>query len=768
MLDGISITDPYSGGQAIEVENEMIQELQLISGTFNAEYGHAMSGIVEVVSKEGGSKLGANMSLYFGDYLSDHTDIFRGIDHIDPFAIKNYQFSLNGPLFTKKLNFYTTARYYNNDGWIMGLRRFMPRDSSSFQAADPDDWYIEESGDSALVSMNFYVKKSFQNKITFNPFPKIKLSWNLLWDDVRYRNLESPRDKFNVKVEEHLFQLNPEGGLKKYQTGMTNILRLNHTLSSNTFYTLKLSLTHNDYDHYVYSDPFDSLGCNQNPSDTIGYVHPDRLKDAQQYAFYTGGTNMEHFTRSSNYNVTKFDLTSQINRLNQIKAGFEIKNYRLKLNEYIVIPRKSKGFEEDKPFKPDIPDIHSLYHNRYNKKPRELSCYIQDKVELNDIIFNIGVRYDYFDPDAIIPTDLRDPSNTKYYNVDFGTYQERIEAVEWDSVSAIIDSVDILGNPWTYKYRKTKSKHQLSPRIGFSFPITDRGILHFSHGYFFQIPSFQYLYVNPEFELAEEDISTLMGNADLKPQQTIIYEVGFQQQFGEDIGVDVTGFYKDIRNLLGAEIYQLYTGLRYARFANIDYGNTRGFTISMNKRHSYGFSGSLSYTFQIAEGNASDPQATFEDANSTPPLESEIQVVSLDWDQRHTLNFTVALGSANNWGVGLVGQIGSGLPYTPALRNVRTKFENSERKRATVNFDLRAEKKFRIGPLKLSVFCKIYNLLDNKNELNVYSDTGRAGYTLQKLYAFSVQGVNTVDEYFNRPDFYSEPRRIVLGLSAEY
>jgi len=767
MLDGISITDPYSGGQAIEVENEMIQELQLISGTFNAEYGQAMSGIVEIVSKEGGIKTGGNISTYFGDYYSTHTDFFRAIDDYDPLAIVNYQFSLHGPLYFKNLTFFTTGRYYDNDGWIMGLRRFMPRDSSSFQEADPDNWYIEESGDSSILPMNNYKKITLQGKITFTPIHNIKLSWNTLWNDVRYRDLDSPTSKYGVY--EHLFQLNPDGGLNRFQTGISNIFQLNYTLSSKAFFTIKYSSTKNCYKHYVYSDPCDSLGYAQNPSDSIGYVDPDRLKDAQQYAFYTGGTNMEHFKRSSRYNLIKFDITSQINRLNQVKVGFELKKHHLKLNEFYIIPRKSSGFEEDKPFKPDIPFLNSIYHNEYDKKPVEFACYLQDKVELSDIIFNLGVRYDYFEPDAIFPADLRDPSNSKYYIVNFGSYQDRVEAKTYSGDrAAILDSADVLGNPWKYKYKKAKTKHQFSPRLGFSFPITDKGAMHFSHGYFFQMPSFQYLYVNPEFELAEEDISTLMGNGNLNPQQTIIYEVGLQQQFGEDVGIDITGFYKDIRNLLGAEIHQLYTGLRYARFANIDYGNTRGFTLSVSKRRSYGFSGSMSYTFQIAEGNASDPKAAFEDASSNPPVESEIQVVSLDWDQRHTMNFNFSLGAANNWSIGFIGRIGSGLPYTPALRNVRTKFENSERKKTTSCFDLRAEKEFRFGPVNLSLFCKVYNLFDIKNELIVYSDTGRSGYTLQKLYAFSVQGVNTVDEYFNRPDFYSEPRRVVIGTLLEF
>ncbi|HIB05750.1 MAG TPA: TonB-dependent receptor, partial [Candidatus Marinimicrobia bacterium] len=52
MVDGITVTDPYNSGIAVEIENNAIQELQFISGTFNAEYGQAMSAIVNIVTKD--------------------------------------------------------------------------------------------------------------------------------------------------------------------------------------------------------------------------------------------------------------------------------------------------------------------------------------------------------------------------------------------------------------------------------------------------------------------------------------------------------------------------------------------------------------------------------------------------------------------------------------------------------------------------------------------------------------------------------------------
>lgn len=76
LIDGVSVTDPFSGNIALEVENAGVQELQVISGTYNAEYGQAMSGIVEIATKDGGKKFSGNISMYAGDYVSSHTDVF--------------------------------------------------------------------------------------------------------------------------------------------------------------------------------------------------------------------------------------------------------------------------------------------------------------------------------------------------------------------------------------------------------------------------------------------------------------------------------------------------------------------------------------------------------------------------------------------------------------------------------------------------------------------------------------------------------------------
>ena len=158
----------------------------------------------------------------------------------------------------------------------------------------------------------------------------------------------------------------------------------------------------------------------------------------------------------------------------------------------------------------------------------------------------------------------------------------------------------------------------------------------------------------------------------------------------------------------------------------------------------------------------------FYNNQADPPKKSNIQVVPLNWDQRHTVNISVSYNHPRFIGVGLIGQFQSGLPYTPAIQNMESTFENSGRKPFNYNVDLRIFRKFTIWNIKYGFFVKVYNLFDRKNEIDVYSDTGRAGYSLVSQYIGERRGhVNTLEEWLIRQDYYAEPRKIFLGFDIE-
>jgi outer membrane receptor for ferrienterochelin and colicin len=261
-----------------------------------------------------------------------------------------------------------------------------------------------------------------------------------------------------------------------------------------------------------------------------------------------------------------------------------------------------------------------------------------------NLIVNLGIRFDYFEPDGKI---LSDPTDPDIYR------PRRPENIE-----------KTIEERRTYWYKDATPKFQLSPRIGFSFPITDMGVFHFSYGHFLQTPRYSLLYHNPEykFEYGTSNLG-IAGNPDLKPEQTISGEVGLQQAIAENVVIDVTAYFRDIRNLTGTradEIY-LYGGAgKYSQYVNSDFGFVKGVVFTLDKRYSNNWSAKIDYTLQSAKGNASDPNATRNQLASGE--QPEVQLVPLDWDQTHTLNISINYSSDNNWGGSVLFRYGSGLP----------------------------------------------------------------------------------------------------------
>lgn len=704
MVDGISVMDEYSGLPSVAVENNAIEEISLVSGAFNAEYGKAMSGVVNIVTREGGASWDYSARSYLGDYLSGNSPVFMNINSVNPLSSYNLELNAGGPL-PLGFRIFTSARYYYNEGWLYGRRDFIPSDSTDLNSPDPANWYIRQSGDSAIVPMNDSRRISYNAKLS-RRFGAVKLSYRLLWNRADYSEYF------------HQFKYTPDGNYRQFQQGLAQTLNMNFSISKKAFGEVNIGWRDNNYRYSVFEDPLDSR-----------YVHPNRL-NIPEYRFFTGGTGMYYLKRRTQTYSLNSSLSWQVNSTHLLKAGFEVEQHNLYLREFFIRPARDANGLEIRPFKPEIPPTTDLGSNEYDRSPLEASAFIQDKIELQSVVINAGLRFDYFDANSNIPVNPGDPKD----------------------------------GPKT----RASAKYLLSPRLGLAYPLTADGILHFSFGQFFQMPQYRYLYANPGFKVAPGALRTTMGNSDLKPQQTTIYELGFQQQFAPDLAGDFTLYVKDIRNLIGQEFFRLDNDVssKYVRYTNRDFGRVSGISMFLEKRMTSFWGATLNYTYQLARGNASDPNALFFDLLANPPRQSPKRLVNLNWDQRHTLNGTLTVGDPGVWNISLIGSYGSGLPYTPSLQNQRTSFENSGRKPATLNFDLRATYGFSFMGKTLSLYALVYNVFDRLNEKFVYEDTGRAGYTLQGQFVGNT-GLYSKEDYLNRPDFYSEPRRIVIGLQLQ-
>lgn len=771
MVDGIPVTDVFDGALGVELEKSSILELQIVTGTFNAEYGEAMSGIVNIITKTGGKNLHGSLTFYAGDYNSGDTELFMNLDDLNPVENYNIQGSLSGPLplTSDKFRFYANARSFSSQGYLYGARSIV----NLLDNTDPADIQIDtvevgdpilsdlrefqlaqniEDGrillfhlripDSLIRPMNWEEKTSFQGKLSYRPMQNTNIHLNYIFN------------KRDFQDYDHFYRLNTNGNVNKFDRGNTITLSLNQAVSSKTFYTIKVSRFQSEFQEYLFEDPLDSR-----------YKDPILL-NSESFAFNISGTNLHHFYRKTVTDLLKADLTSQVNLKNEVKFGFEIKQHSLSLDDFTIVaaidPITGTTIE---PFEPDVLERSTPNHLMYDESPVQYSGYLQDKIEHENMIVNIGIRLDHFNSNG---RKLVDESNPNVYNPFSDWLRDGSDSI-WVNKNDV--SLEERQKIW---YKDVSSQTNISPRLGIAFPITDKGVIHFSYGHFLQIPQFRFLYDKPEWKLTESaGLQGPYGNAALKPERTVKYEIGLQQQVFDNYSVELSGYFKDIRDWVsGGEVPKSTTvaGIAWTEYINNDYANVRGFSTVIQRRLINNFGFNVDYNFQIAEGSNSDADAQFFALlNNGDPAK---RLSPLDWDQTHSLNGSLFFGG-KQWSVSFLGQYGSGLPYSPFIevstrtgRDVATSLpRNSRTKPQTFNLDMQAHRTFSFGAVGGKIFLRVFNVFDRRNALNVFGDTGLPDITLNVAnIQESTLRLNTIGQWHNFPTNYSVPRNIQWGV----
>jgi outer membrane receptor for ferrienterochelin and colicin len=714
-VNGISITDPYDNSRGVDIDNSSIQELQVISGTFNAEYGNAMSGIVNTVTKEGGKEYHGSVNIYSSDYVSNFTSFFTNINHYNPVTNYNYQGNLSGsiPYTDNMITFFVNGRYVYDEGDLYGLDKFNTNGSTA---------------DGHPVPMNWSKRSLAQANIAYQFIPGVKINTEFLFSKDNYQDYDQ-----NFKWE-------PGGNSFKFAKSYDGTVSLNHVLSSRTFYTLRANYFFKNFNQYLYANPSDP-----------GYMHPDSLNTIG-YAFHDKGTDLHRFFRETQSITGKLDFSSQVTDNHLVQFGVEGKSHHLSFDDYNLEPLQINGVPVV-PFVPHIPDVTSINRNKYDAKPIEFSSYLQDKIEYKDVIINLGLRLDYFNSKGKVLIDPQDPNI--YAPLRLG-----------------LDTLT-LAQREPYFYKNTTGKWQLSPRFGIAYPISANGVIHFSYGHFLQVPTFQYLFNGGTYKVPQTgSVNTPFGNPDLQPQKTIMYEIGFRQQFMDEFVVDATGFYRDVRDWITAGgIISTSTGVTYSVYTNKDYENVRGITINLSKRFSNHYSIDFNYTYQVVEGSNSNPDDAY---NAFINNQSPVLFLSpLSWDQRHNLNLNILVGD-KDWNVSLLFKYGTGLPYTPSItqatsdRGLSTGFNpNSLSRPPQFDVDLYANKTFDLVGIHLTAYLKVFNLFDARNVVNVFTDSGAPDYTTQVI-AEDPARPNTVAQYLKDPTRYAAPRLVQTGIEFSF
>ena len=764
-LNGLSLNDPYGNSRAVGLASNAVQEASVSTGTFSAEFGNALSGVVNYVTKEGPSDYTFSLRAYGGDYVTSRTNLFTNLDKVDALNRGRVEGTFGGPIpITESTRFFFSGIYENFKGSYYGYRLYNPSDSyltpdnfkgSDERYGDATGAYVFNpfnknstglpTGDKQYVAMDPNNTLNLQFNISQKLTPVLKLKYEIVYDKAKSKSFD----------RSYLF--NPDGVSWDYSRGIIHTLDLTHTLNDNTFYTLKGSYATNKAGSYLYSDPNDSRYLPSFYRKTIGNT-----------TYYAGGTDNDIAKRQTSTYSVKGDLVSQMFGVHEVKAGFEFRKHNVKRSGFTLDFYKSKdigGVSTYTSLSVNVVLYDSaltIYRGNiqsvstYNKNPIQGSAYILDKMELaKTLILNIGFRYEFFDAASNYNYDMS-KDLTESQSGFMNTYLKPVEV-----------------------------KHMFSPRFSVSYPITDRGVIRFSYGHFYQIGSLSSLYANDVRWVPNISTIPTFGNPNVNPQKSIQYEIGLQQQLTDDFKFDLTGYYKDVRDYIFTQTVYTEKARQYRILTNLAYSNVRGITLSFLKRRSPDgmFAATLDYTFQIAEGNRTEPTEDlfFSEAAGK---QTETFLVPLSFDRSHLINGTFSFSDPKSWSLGVIYNIQAGTPYTvvlpPSLSTI-TYEQSSASKPMQWEVDLKFEKFFSIGSLHYSVFINVNNVFDTQNERYVYASSGKALSNVeQELNAHQFDDLRTrisrgdpgmidlsnLDRYYSqRSENVNKPREVRLGFS---
>ena len=454
--------------------------------------------------------------------------------------------------------------------------------------------------------MSWSDQSTYQAKLSLRITPKMRLGYNRMHSDTR------------SQAYSHAYRWNPDGRPFSFNTRVGDIARVDMSFNQSTFANFMFSKAVNHFRTHLSDNPnyyeiIDNIDYASDWGyamlDTFLYDTDPRIDDyATGNNFEVGGNYMGIYNRMSDVRTLKAEITSQLSPFTKLKWVLNIGAQKSSLMISLFCRRHTRAmhllFYSLRIIQSTTPsNLGSILTKQVMENGDttwtgnslmveiQLNCLLfQDKMEADDMVVNVGIRYDYFDSQFWVLNDPEDPNYlsplkpiNKWEDID-GDGQISDEEMKYSNLKS--DSDRLSSNANGEPGLKADPKTQISPRFALAFPITDKGYLHFSYGHFFQNPSFSYIYDNPEFEVpAASGVNSTMGNANMEPQRTTQYEVGFSQQFGRDIGLEITGYYKDIRNLNATEIKNSFiAGDRYGMYVNKDHANSKGLTLALSKR----------------------------------------------------------------------------------------------------------------------------------------------------------------------------------------
>lgn len=734
-IDGMYILNPFYGSKytGTELNDFTIEQVDIKTGVFDAEYGGAMSSMINIITRDGGdqisgqvrlmtSNLGTignllnedinpesnpNLTFQQQDYLRDYREITGGIGGPVPFTNNKVRFLSTGHKRSKAYSVYKFDDQVYNSG--------EPVDSENNTFLNKLDtiagWH----------QMGFYHSWDIYNKLSWriNNAMKVNMSfWNI-------ENVFRSANLANIA-----YQYYENGRNIVTQSSDRQTLTFNHQVSKNTFYDVRFSR--------FFQKMF--IGVTDDGSKDGRYLNPDEydrpnLDDDYDnnpfwYEYYVNGHDRYYHTNFAETYEGFVDLLSQLTKHHQLKAGASYRQHTIMIDEiqlpWLVIP----------------------YAEKYTRHPEEASLYIQDMMEYDYMTIRLGLRLEMLNAHDVYWVDPWEP-----WNLDSPNLTKEISNSKWE--------------------------YNLSPRLGFSHVITDNATFTFGYGQFTQTPTYRNKYINPISSAdTTRDVKTyspLVGNANLIMEHVTAYEFGLNVGISDNTIIQLIGWSKEYSDLSSTERVPQFP-YSFTTTLNTDYSTARGVDVVI-RHNGVNYRMELQYTNSRATANRKDPWEGYRETDT--PRTMPKREILMSYDRTHDLSFSYFHMFPKKAGIDLFGikpfertkinvmfLARSGEPYTPIVGNVAGE-TNSERGPWNLTANLNYRKFFNVFGMDVVFGVLVQNLFDWKNPIDIYATTGKAdnpGARINELIGLGYYSRTLWDE----PYRYSRRRQVDFSLEFQF
>lgn len=743
MVDGLSLNDERMHNPYMAVSLGAVEEIQVQTGGFNAEYGQARSGVVNIVTREGDrSRYTGSVNIRYSPPAPKHF----GISVYDRYSYFNRPFFDPAVCWTGTSSgawdAYMQNQYYKFEGWNQVSQTTLQDDDPTNDltpaaAQRVFEWYHRRQGD--IKKPDYTIDLGFGGPVPFlkgrlgNPrfylshyrlremfvIPLSREAWDENHTQLKLTMDVNPAMKLMLtglygeeySVSPYTWTVTPTGRLLRDQAEIADLTnsdnrglmvpympgwyspgaiyhqvygaKFTHTLSPRTLYEIRLQYKYSRH-NVRQMRPRDTA--------TLYEIVPGYFVDEAPYGFSADGTSgpgsvhlggWMNLGRDSTENATTtlaFDFTSQINIRNQIKTGFEIVYNDFNVKSSCESPVMASWTR----------------HMIYRVYPYRIGIYAQDQMDYEGFIANLGLRLDYSDGNTVV-YDL-DPYS-KYFSSELGGEIEKSAPT-----------------------KKAKPTLALSPRLGISHPITENAKLYFNYGHFRSEP-----YSSYRFRLQRDGNNKMeyFGDPGMTLEKTVAYELGFEQALFSQLLLKIAAYYKDISGQPGWVLYRGLSNIQYYKAANNNYADIRGFEITLQKRLGEWVTGFVNYTYDVRTSGYfgyleynEDPQQQRAYLRQNPTLTRRhpAPYARLNLDVHSPLNFGPAIAGTyplGGWNLNLLATWRAGAYDTYNPQNLPGVVDNV-RWLDYQNIDLRLTKMFKWRQFGLQLFVDVTNLLNFK------------------------------------------------------